>query len=66
MPKYRVSAKVVGSKYIGDFEAESVEEAIEMAINSGECCASLCHQCSDECEDPDVTIDEDCVTEIGE
>lgn len=55
MPIYRVSAVVIGSKYIGEFEAESVEEAKEMAWESDELFISLCHSCSGECEDAEVT-----------
>lgn len=53
MPKYRVWGTVTGSKYLGDFEASKEEEAIEIAICKTH--VSLCHQCSSECEDPEVT-----------
>lgn len=53
MPKYSVYAKVVGSKYIGDFEAENPEAAIEAAEEAGATWVSLCHQCNSECEDPE-------------
>ena len=51
---YRVWASVVGTKYLGAFEASSKEEAEEIAMESDEACISLCHQCSRECEDPVV------------
>lgn len=54
MPKYRVSGTVIGNKCLGEFEADSPEQAEEMAINSGEACVSFCHQCSSECEDPQI------------
>lgn len=62
MPKYRVHGKVVGGKYLGEFEAATPEEAEEMAIeeNGG---VSLCHQCADECEDPEVV---ECSVELVE
>lgn len=60
MPRYRVYGKVVGSKYMGEYEATSKKEAEGMAVEAeGRC--RLCHQCSDECEYPeieDVTVEE--------
>ncbi len=53
MAKYRASARIVGSKYLGEFEAENEDEAKLKAENSSEAHVSLCHQCSDECEDPE-------------
>jgi len=61
---YRVSARVVGSKFIGEFEANSKEEAEEMASESDEAYISLCHQCSSECED--IEIEEFFIEEIEE
>ena len=55
MPKFRVSATVTGSKYIGEFEAATAEEAEQMAYDSGEASISLCHQCASECEDPECS-----------
>lgn len=55
MPKFRVSATVVGSKYIGEFEAETEEEALELAANSDEAWLNICHRCSSECEDAQCT-----------
>lgn len=54
MPKYRIYGKVVATKYIGEFEAESKEQAEEMAWSDNEACVSLCHQCSSEAEDPEI------------
>lgn len=54
MPKYRVHAAIGGSKYLGEFEAATPEDASRMAIESDSGRVSLCHQCSDQCEDPDV------------
>jgi len=51
---YSVSASVRGSKYIGEFEASSKEEAMEIALKSDEMYISLCHQCSSECEDAEI------------
>ena len=55
MRKYKVYGIVTGSKYIGEFEAESPEEAQELAAESDKVYVSICHQCSDECDDPQIT-----------
>lgn len=54
MPKFRCYAAVTGSKYLGEFEAATKEEAEEMAAESDEAYASLCHQCARQIEDPEV------------
>ncbi len=54
MPKYHVYGHVVGTKYLGEFEAETPEEAKEMAIEAEEAHVSFCHQCSRECSDPEI------------
>lgn len=48
-----MTAKVVGSKYLGEFEANSPEEAIEKALHSDKAWISLCCHCTSECEDPE-------------
>lgn len=53
--KYNVTATVVGSKYLGEFEADSPDEAAEMARNSTAASIGFCHQCAEHCEDPEVT-----------
>lgn len=54
--KYRVYATVTGSKYIGEFEANSKEEAEEMASESVGCdVVSLCHECSGEVDELLIT-----------
>lgn len=52
--KYHVTGVVTGSKYLGLFEANSEEEAIELAMESEAAHVSLCNQCSDECEDGQI------------
>jgi len=54
VPIYHVTGVVTGSKYLGHFEADSEEEAIEKAINSAAASVSMCHQCAEDCEDPEV------------
>lgn len=52
MPKYAVYGRVVASKYLGDYEADSEAEAIRMAEDSGEMDGSLlCHYCASEIEE---------------
>ena len=55
MPKYLVTGVVTGSKHLGTFEAESEEAAADMALESGRASVNLCHQCSSECEDGQIT-----------
>jgi hypothetical protein len=65
MPRYHVVGKVSGSKYLGEFEADSPGEAIEKAIaKNGMVC--LCHRCSAECEDAEVDVDPDTGAELIE
>lgn len=54
MTKYHISAIVQGSKFIGEFEADSKEEAIKMAWEHENAEVNLCHQCSDDCEDANI------------
>lgn len=55
MPKYQVYAKIVALKYIGEFEADSQEEAISKAENSDTCYApTLCNQCAHEIDLGDI------------
>lgn len=46
MPKYRVYGVMSVTKYFGEIEAPTQNEAVEIAENSDENHASLCHQCS--------------------
>ncbi|RJF99070.1 hypothetical protein [Noviherbaspirillum saxi] len=50
MPKFTVTAIFTASKHLGEFEAATEQEAIDMALGSQKNYASLCHQCSDEVE----------------
>lgn len=54
MQKYRVYGAVTGGKYLGEFEANSPEEATQKALDSDAANVSLCHQCCDQCEDPEI------------
>ena len=62
MPKFSVYGKVVGSKYIGTVNAKNKKEAEEKAWEHRNVHVSLCHQCADECDDPEIveiTVEED-------
>lgn len=54
MTLYRAYGKVVGTKYLGLFEANSKEEAEDLARSSEESAVCLCHYCTSECEDPEI------------
>ena len=54
--KYALYAKVVGTKYLGEVEADSMEDAIEKGYQLDSCSVGVCHQCSREIDDP--VIDE--------
>ena len=54
--KFSVWVPVVGTAFLGLFEAESKEAAIEMAIEQAPG-ISLCHQCADDIDDPDYDWD---------
>lgn len=60
--KFDVYGTVVGTKYLGEFEAESKEEAVALALESEGGIISLCHQCVSECEDG--TVEEAVADEI--
>lgn len=46
MKTYDIYAATVGTKYIGQVEAESKERALELAQDMDKAYVSLCHQCS--------------------
>lgn len=58
MPKFAVYGIAHGSKFLGEFEADTEEEAKEMAANSAENHICLCHQCSSEIEIDDFSFQE--------
>ena len=55
MAKYRIYGTVTGSKYIGEVEADSKEEAEEKAWEKLDTSICLCWECSREIKDPEVT-----------
>jgi hypothetical protein len=54
MPKYRVYGKVVGTKYLGMFEAENERDAIEKGFESDDVSITLCHSCEDQVDGLEV------------
>jgi hypothetical protein len=58
MPKFSVIGIVPAQKYLGDFEADTAEEAIEMALSSDNNSLSICHQCSNSFELNDISCHE--------
>lgn len=54
MKTYHVYGTVTGSKYLGTVKAENEEEAKEKGLMLPSASVSLCHQCSEECENPEI------------
>lgn len=54
MAKWACYGVVKGSKYLGEVEADTKEEAQEAALQLDSASVSFCWECSDECEDPNV------------
>lgn len=52
MPRYSVTGAVHGSTWIGEYDANTPEEAIELAYNDAG--ISLCHECARSVSDPEV------------
>ena len=59
MAKWAVYGKVRATKFLGVFEAETAEQAEELAMEANGF-VSVCHQCADEVSDPEV---EGCIVE---
>ena len=64
MKKYRVYGMFYASRFIGTFEANSPEEAEDMASESEENYVSLCHQCAHDIELSDHSASEFEVEEV--
>ena len=52
MPRYSVTGAVHASTYIGEYDANTPEEAIERAYRDAG--VSLCHECARDVSDPEV------------
>ena len=55
MSKWNVYAIITGSKYLGEFEAETQEEAQDKAAESPDAYVSICHQCAKDIDDPQIS-----------
>lgn len=55
MPKFRVYGNFTATKFLGVYEADTEEDAINQALSSEDNSASLCHHCADELELDDWT-----------
>ncbi len=53
MPVYDVYGKVTALKYLGQYEADSPEDAAAMAVNSDEMDVHIC-DCDDEIEEAEI------------
>lgn len=62
MKKWNVYGKVQATKFLGTFEAETAEQAEEMALEKNGH-VSVCHQCCREVEDPEI---QECIVEEDE
>lgn len=59
--RWNVYGAVSATKFLGTFEAETAEEAEEMAMEANGH-VSVCHHCADEVSDPEIhkcTVEED-------
>lgn len=52
MARFYVHGAVRASKYIGEYEADTPEQACELAW--ADAYVSFCHQCSGEAENPEI------------
>lgn len=52
--KYRVYGIATASKFLGEFEADSAEEAAQMAQEHGEYHIGMCHQCAHQVDIGDI------------
>ena len=66
MPKYHVYGVMTATKYFGEIETDSQNEAVEIAENSDDNYASLCHQCSREIDLDDYSFQKFEVEEVKE
>lgn len=64
MAKYRVYGNYIFTKVLGEYEADSEEEAIEMALGEAECNATLCVHCSNDFVDIGSLDEESCATDL--
>ena len=54
MARFHIHGIVSGVKYLGEYEAETEQEAKDMAFASNKAYVSLCYICDHECEDAQI------------
>jgi len=54
MPRWRVYGVVTATKYLGEYEAETMEKAEEMALESDAASVCLCNACNRQAEDAEI------------
>lgn len=52
--RFRVNATVAGGKFLGEVEARSRDETISRAFDLDSSGITLCHICSEQCEDAEI------------
>jgi len=55
MTKWNCSGTVTAGIYLGQVDADTEKEAIEKAQQLDTCSISVCNQCAEQIEDPEVT-----------
>lgn len=53
LKRWRVYGIVTGSKFLGEYEAETADQAEDMALRENGS-VHLCHQCDAECDDAQI------------
>ena len=48
MPKYRIFENFTASRFVGEFEGNNEDDAIEKAYEQDEGFGGLCHHCANE------------------
>lgn len=66
MSKYRVYGNYIFSKVLGEYEADSEEDAIEKALNNASCNAMLCVHCSQDFVDGGELDEDSCTVDLIE
>ena len=66
MARYRIYANYVFSKVLGEYEADSEEEAIKTALEEAPDDADLCVQCSKDFVDSGVLDEKSCTADLIE
>ena len=66
MAKYRVYGNYIFSKVLGEYEADSEEDAIEKALNNANCNATLCVHCSQVFVDSGELDEDSCTVDLIE